>query len=216
MNKFNSTNHSIERVSDRNGSSVIFPVLPKSIAQFKYLRCLDISGTKQTNLPKEICELHCLEELYLRNCSLEALPEDFGKLIKLKSLDISNDFLEFSPSFQRLKSLVNLKMAWNEQLVLFPVLPESFIALNARGCSKLQAISLESDMKFLKTMDLSHCENLTALSTLIRCKSLRDIKLHECKQLDKLDPLPECLSSVRIYKWSKLQNILINIKFDER
>ncbi|XP_057829691.2 disease resistance protein Roq1 isoform X3 [Cryptomeria japonica] len=212
LNDNNAQMAGIECGSDHNGSSLLSPVLPESIAQPKSLRYIDMSGTKQTFLPNEICELHCLEELYLSRCSLEALPETFGNLIRLKFLDVSNNFLsEFPSSFRRLVSLVNLEMAQNEQLVVFPTLPENLTALNARGCSKLQSISVENDMKRLKTMDLSHCKSLTALSTLLGCTSLRYLRLDGCKELDKLDPLPECLVSLSVSGCTKLQNVFFNV-----
>ncbi|GLJ27492.1 hypothetical protein SUGI_0539400 [Cryptomeria japonica] len=126
--------------------------------------------------------------------------------IQLRRLDVSNNLLsEFPSSFQRLGSLVNLKMAKNEQLVEFPALPEGLITLNAKRCSKLQVIYFKNRMKSLKTMDLSQCEYLIQLGPLQWWESLRYLNLDGCKRLVRLDPLPRTVTCLCISSCLQLQ-----------
>ncbi|GLJ17610.1 hypothetical protein SUGI_0306640 [Cryptomeria japonica] len=195
-----------ESDSDSNGSSLFSTVLPKSIAQLKLLRYLDLSRTKQSCLPKEFGELLYLEELYLFSCCLEALPQTFGNLVNLNTLDISNNLLSKIPSsFKYLKSLAYLKAARNSELVELLCLPRGIINLNVKQCLKLEKFSIMSSMPKLDALDLSHCHSLAQISSLDLAESLKRLKLDGCKKLVDLTDLPEGLICLDISGCSQLQ-----------
>lgn len=71
--------------------------LPSSIGNLIYLRYLNLSGTNIVRLPSETCNLYNLQTLLLSYCwDLAELPEDMGKLVNLRNLDVSKSKLRES------------------------------------------------------------------------------------------------------------------------
>ena len=77
----------------QNITSVPREVLTKPL--ILNLRVLELSYNGLQSLPREICYLVCLEELYLGKNDLKTLPRDFDKLSTLKKLSlVHNGFQE--------------------------------------------------------------------------------------------------------------------------
>ncbi|XP_062113804.1 putative disease resistance protein At3g14460 [Humulus lupulus] len=83
--------------------------LADSISDLKYLRYLDLSGTKIVMLPESVTVLYNLQTLKLDNCYLlETLPKDMHHLINLRHLIISKTRLVEMPS--QISKLTKLQM----------------------------------------------------------------------------------------------------------
>ncbi|XP_062113515.1 putative disease resistance protein At3g14460 isoform X2 [Humulus lupulus] len=83
--------------------------LADSIGDLKYLRYLDLSGTKIVMLPESVTTLYNLQTLKLEYCDrLETLPKDMHHLINLRHLIISKAGLVEMPS--QISKLTKLQM----------------------------------------------------------------------------------------------------------
>ncbi|XP_020185733.3 putative disease resistance RPP13-like protein 1 [Aegilops tauschii subsp. strangulata] len=62
--------------------------LPDNIGNWKHLRYLEINKARPLKkIPSTFCWLYHLQILYAKNCRLECLPDDFGKLISLQKFE---------------------------------------------------------------------------------------------------------------------------------
>eukprot|EP00253_Pinus_taeda_P016173 PITA_16173 len=119
---------------------------PKSLMQLKNLVEIDISHAAFKTLPEELCDVHSLEHLVLRNCTeMISLPDSLGNLANLQKIDLRN-----ASSLQMLPSSFG-NLAGLQYLFL-------------RGCSNL-TISNEAfgNTSTLKQLDLEGCSNVREL-----------------------------------------------------
>ncbi|KAI3859926.1 hypothetical protein MKX03_006989, partial [Papaver bracteatum] len=75
------------------------------------LRYLNLSGSRFLRLPDTVCNLELLETLILNDCEeLNMIPQQIGKLIKLRHLDLENtpNLQHFPEGFGRLTALRTL------------------------------------------------------------------------------------------------------------
>eukprot|EP00253_Pinus_taeda_P036292 PITA_36292 len=119
---------------------------PKSIMQVKNLVEIDIRHAAFKTLPEELCDVHSLEHLVLRNCTeMISLPDSLRNLANLQKIDLTNaSSLQMLPtSFGNLAGLQYLFL---------------------RGCSNL-TISNEAfgNISTLKQLDLKGCSNVREL-----------------------------------------------------
>ncbi|KAF8662617.1 hypothetical protein HU200_056218 [Digitaria exilis] len=88
------------------------------------LHYLDLSGSRLTTLPsKFFCEMSCLEELILGNCShLETLPPSLARLSNLLILHVEGTQISYFPegAFEAMQRLHTLKLIRNMLLVSLP------------------------------------------------------------------------------------------------
>ncbi|XP_034568930.1 uncharacterized protein [Setaria viridis] len=88
------------------------------------LHYLDLSGSRLTTLPSNFfCEMPCLEELILGNCShLETLPPSLAKLSNLLILHVEGTQISYFPegAFEAMQRLHTLKLISNTLLVSLP------------------------------------------------------------------------------------------------
>eukprot|EP00253_Pinus_taeda_P034782 PITA_34782 len=119
---------------------------PKSLMQVKNLVEIDIRHAAFKTLPEELCDVHSLEQLVLRNCTeMISLPDSLGNLANLQKIDLKN-----ASSLQMLPSSFG-NLAGLQYLFL-------------RGCSNL-TISNEAfgNISTLKKLDLKGCGNVWEL-----------------------------------------------------
>jgi Leucine-rich repeat (LRR) protein len=98
-----------EYVKNYRGYYKLFKFL-RSTHKFNYAttktKFLTISGIDIKSLPREICLLTNLQELYLHNNNLSVLPTELSRLTNLVRLDLDYNELESIPN--ELSSLTNL------------------------------------------------------------------------------------------------------------
>eukprot|EP01018_Ginkgo_biloba_P036708 Gb_16616 [translate_table: standard] len=176
-----------------------------------------LSNYETLRLPKEFGDLICLEELLINNLYLNELPESFGNLVNLKTLDIgcnpnikklpasftsgltSLECLNVSSCDIREEGLLNdiADLLALEVLDLssntFCTLPESFsktpklTTLSMRGCRELVELPTLSDG--LIHLDVRKCSQLQRISRMSHMKKLKDLNLSGCTRLTELPEL---------------------------
>ncbi|KAF2297189.1 hypothetical protein GH714_019118 [Hevea brasiliensis] len=143
---------------------------------------LDLRGCKMLNsLPNSICELKCLETLYLSGCSnIEKLSPLYG-LCSLRKLFLDGTALvEIPPDIVSLSSLALLYLNDTpmEELPSSIGCLSSLVILNLGRCKKLKSLPNSiCELKCLKTLRLSGCSNLEKLPPLYGLCSLRELFL---------------------------------------
>ncbi|KAK1581715.1 hypothetical protein Q3G72_008333 [Acer saccharum] len=142
-------------------SNNILSVLPSSIEELKLLCYLDLSRTEIEVLPNSICNLYNLQTLKLLGCHwFFKLPEDLGKLVNLRHLELDDIF-------------------WFKSSTLLPNLT-SLQNLHAFQVGRKSGYGIEElkNMAYLTgTLHISKLENAV---------NAGDAKLNEKKNLDKL------------------------------
>ncbi|KAI8897711.1 hypothetical protein BC833DRAFT_592610 [Globomyces pollinis-pini] len=167
-------------VLDLHGNSITF--LPTQLSSLLQLHSLNVAHNAITSLPNEICSLPLLE-LLLHNNQLSSLPDNFGQLSRITTLDLSNNSIStLPPSFHSLSSLLKLDLSHNNLSHL------SIQILN--GLQDLQSLSLSNNN--LKSLRSNSDEGTLTGSndTLTLPKlTLLDIKSN---QLTEWDIILEC------------------------
>ncbi|XP_062114736.1 putative disease resistance protein At3g14460 [Humulus lupulus] len=139
--------------------------LADSIGDLKYLRYLDLSGTKIVMLPESVTVLYNLQTLKLENCHLlETLPKDMHHLINLRHLIISSISLVEMPS--QISKLTNLQML------------TTFVVGKDSGAKIEELANLSSLCGELSLQKLENVANIT--------KASDQVNVLDKKQLEKL------------------------------
>nr|WP_281233153.1 leucine-rich repeat domain-containing protein [Flavobacterium gelatinilyticum] len=122
---------------DLNSTSNIVGAIPASFGNLKYLKTLSMSGYSYTKDFSTtdlgvFSELEALESLDLRDTKLKgAIPASWGKLKKLKTLNLSNNGITGLPAeFGQMESLVTVNLSENQIPVLIKEL-ENLTALRS-------------------------------------------------------------------------------------
>ncbi|CUI15958.1 hypothetical protein PNK_0321 [Candidatus Protochlamydia naegleriophila] len=137
-------------------------------------------------LPDAFCELINLTDLNLLGNRLEALPEDFGNVSKLKKLDLTSNRFRFLPnSICELSELKNLHLGYNR----LHSLPQNFGNL-----SKLEVLDLFNN-HFLSFPN-SVCE-LLELKTLNLGYNRLESLSEKIGELSKLEELNLCFNRIQ-------------------
>ncbi|XP_053573589.1 LOW QUALITY PROTEIN: leucine-rich repeat-containing protein 28 [Bombina bombina] len=131
-----------------------FPIELLKDEGLQYLERLYMKRNSLTTLPENLAQkLPNLVELYLHSNNIVFVPEEIGSLVKLQSLDLSDNALEIlCPDIGRLKSLRHLRLT-NNRLKFLP--PEI------------------GKLKELQTLDLSTNHLVTLPEKLHLCQSLQ-------------------------------------------
>uniref|UniRef100_A0A251TPT3 Putative leucine-rich repeat domain, L domain-like protein n=1 Tax=Helianthus annuus TaxID=4232 RepID=A0A251TPT3_HELAN len=155
--------------------------LPSSIGNLHKLVNLSFSWCeKLKSLPGSICSLQHLRFLYLYTCGIEELPEDIGQLECLEELDLSDSEIKHLPdSICKLKHLKTLILCGCKVCKL----PENFgqidslNKLDLRFC-KIRDIPSSIFVTSTKTRDVP--------SSICKLKHLKYLHLSNCSELEKL------------------------------
>ncbi|CAH1421478.1 unnamed protein product [Lactuca virosa] len=169
-----------------------FLEVPKDLDQLECLQELTFRSTKATHLLDSICMLKHLKSLELMYCwLLEKLPEDLGRLECLEKLESSYTKIKYLPEsicmLKRLKSLKLNSCWWLEKL------PED---LGLLECLE------ELDLSFTKIKHLP--------DGICMLKHLKYLKLYDCSPLEKLPHnfgQLECLENLTLSKCKCIQDI---------
>ncbi|KAJ0794926.1 putative TIR domain, P-loop containing nucleoside triphosphate hydrolase [Helianthus annuus] len=150
--------------------------LPEDIGQLECLEELDLRRSKIKHLPDSICKLKHLKNLILDR--LEKLPENLGDLESLNALTVpSTKIRDVPPSICKLKHL--------NYLYLF-------------GCSELEKLPENlGDLESLKTLDLTSTKIRDIPPSICKLKHLKYLDLSYCSELEKL---PENLGDLESLK----------------
>ncbi|KAL0699248.1 hypothetical protein Bca4012_055370 [Brassica carinata] len=83
-----------------------------------------------------------LSDLYLANCNIKKLPNNFSSLCSLRCLCLSrNNFETLPESIEKLYSLLLLDLKHCRRLNSLPVLPSNLQCLDAHGCVSLKTVA---------------------------------------------------------------------------
>uniref|UniRef100_A0A251UVE8 Putative leucine-rich repeat domain, L domain-like protein n=1 Tax=Helianthus annuus TaxID=4232 RepID=A0A251UVE8_HELAN len=189
--------------------------LPGSICSLHYLRVLSLADCGIEELPEDIGQLECLEELDLRRSKIKHLPDSICKLKYLKALILRscNIIRDIPPSICKLKHLKKLYLSNCSGLEKLPENLgdlESLITLELRStkirdvpssicklkhlkylllsnCSGLEKLPENlGDLESLKTLDLSSTKIRDVPSSICKLKHLHYLGLSNCSGLEKL------------------------------
>ncbi|CAN6913204.1 unnamed protein product [Brassica oleracea] len=84
----------------------------------------------------------CLWDLYLTNCNIYKLPDNFSSLRSLRCLCLSRNNIETLPeSIEKLYSLLLLDLKHCRKLNTLPVLPPNLQYVDAHGCVSLEKVA---------------------------------------------------------------------------
>ncbi|XP_062869124.1 leucine-rich repeat-containing protein 28 [Trichomycterus rosablanca] len=167
----------------------IFPVELLKDEGLQFLERLYMKRNSLTTLPENLAQkLPNLLELYLHSNNIAIIPQAIGNLVKLQSLDLSDNALQvICPEIGRLRSLRHLRLA-NNQLKFLP---------QELGDLKELEI-LDVSMNLLRTLPerLHKCASLQCLTAdrnLLHCLPRQLCQLPE---LNELSLAANCLRSL--------------------
>ncbi len=155
LNDIESTYNKSEIYYNCNNDLHLFP---QEALKIKKIKVLKLWKNKISEIPSEISELECLEEIHLTGNRLSSLPEEFSKFKNLKILNLGhNRFTEIPMVIFKLEKL--------EELYLFN--------------NKIRSIPSEiSNLKRLKILDLERNE-ISEIPTSAENLNLTKINLNE-------------------------------------
>ncbi|KAL1195092.1 Disease resistance protein RPP2B [Cardamine amara subsp. amara] len=108
----------------------IFSFGGSKVQDFKGLELLPFSGCSR------------LSDMYLTDCNLYKLPDNFSCLSSLQSLCLSRNNIENLPgSIKKLNHLKSLYLKHCQKLISLPVLPSNLQYLDAHGCISLETVA---------------------------------------------------------------------------
>jgi Leucine-rich repeat (LRR) protein len=140
--------------------------LPSDFDKLSCLRHLRLADVNLTALSDLFAELPVLEFLLLRNLMLEQLPQSFGNLSSLATLEIweCNKLASLPESFGNLSSLATLQI---------------------RKCNKLASLpEAFGNLSSLATLEIWDCKELASLpESLGNLSSLATLKILGCDKL---------------------------------
>ncbi|XP_021979451.1 disease resistance protein RPV1 [Helianthus annuus] len=154
--------------------------LPEDIGQLECLEELDLTYSKIKHLPDSICKLKHLKTLILQRCKVCKLPENFGQIDSLNRRDLRSTKKRDVPS--SICKLKHLKY------------------LNLSNCSGLEKLPENlGDLESLNTLDLTSTKIRDVPSSICKLKHLNYLNLSYCSGLQKL---PENLGDLESVKAS--------------
>ena len=209
--------------------------LPSSIEYATGLVLLSLTNCKELKgLLSGICNLVSLETLLLSDCSkLESLPQNFGKLKRLRKLHAARTPLRGLPdSFVDLRSslqvvsfagckgsptstswLLPWKMSYSIDFLLSPLPALRFLEyLNLSDCNIEDGMLLNnlSLLSSLKKLNLSGNSFVWLPSSFSQLSQLKALKLLNCRKLQALPKLPSTIELINAHNCISLGEISIS------
>ncbi len=169
--------------------------LPDNITDLRGLQELQVIDSPLHTLPLNIGDCSSLTSLSVSGGTYGKLPPSFIKLVKLKTLQITDSRasqdgkwrgLEVLPDFATLKSLVNVDISNHPRLAAAPDGLGGLYRLKElklSGCPRLTQLPDLKDLKRLRTLDLSGNTGLLKLPDIKGLTELRQIRLAGCEKL---------------------------------
>ncbi|XP_023730868.2 disease resistance protein RPV1 [Lactuca sativa] len=145
------------------------PEVPNDLDQLKCLEELTLYSTNIKCLPDSVCMLKCLKSLSLIDCQhLEELPENLGWLENLEELNVSSTILRHLPD--SICMLIHLKCLLLDSCKFVEKLPEDI-----------------GQLECLEELNLTKCASVGDIpNSICKMKCLRYLFLHFCSQVQKL------------------------------
>ena len=158
--------------------------LKASLPLFPNLRVLVVEDAQMKHFPEEICQLHFLEELSLKNNQIAFIPEQIKCLKQLKKLNLSGNQLK----------------KWPAQILEMPQL--QYLDLSNNGLTEIP--SRIKELSHLKELHLSDNQFIKTPLTIGRLSQLKyiDLSHNRIKRLPKA--IGKC-TALEICKLSKNQ-----------
>jgi Leucine-rich repeat (LRR) protein len=199
------------------GSTEISPFqLFKQLKDLSELQHLDISGCSIKDIVS-FAKLTNLQILDLSENNIKSIPEGFGALNRLHTLNLRNNIIVNYPDvLNKIKSLKNLDLSYNnfknlpeefgdlnqmEELTLpagIADFPQSFV--NLTNLRKLVAGNLPGNLKVYKKLETFYLNNgkMEELSdSLEELATLQNLVINNCRTLTKL---PEIIGNLKLLK----------------
>ncbi|CAH1429688.1 unnamed protein product [Lactuca virosa] len=168
------------------------PEVPKDIDQLKCLEELTLYSTHLICLPDSVCMLKHLKSLKIKDCRyLEELPENLGLLEHLEELSLSSTSIRRLPdSICMLKQLLSLKL---KSCLLLQELPNDLGQLDCLEKLNLLSTGIRSlpdsicMLKHLQFLNLESCQLLEKIPEDIgQLECLEELNLTECESLEDI------------------------------
>ncbi|KAM5561552.1 hypothetical protein ABKV19_022245 [Rosa sericea] len=191
--------------------------LPTDICKLKSLERLDLYGCSSfTNFPEIAEPMENLQYLNLSRTKIEELPSSVGKLVGLKTLDLSYcRSLELLPnSFYNLNLLESFSLSWCVKLKKLPLsfILCSLINLNLGGCKLLEEIpDCFTSFPELLVLDLSHSMIETIPPSIKQVSKLKYLSLYGCERLQSLPVLPFLLEELFAEGCKRLETVSVSV-----
>ena len=124
---------------------------------------IDLSYSDITDLPKELCQLDCVEELSLQENKLTNLPVEFGGMRKLIKVNFSgNQFKKIPPSLAEAKNLEELDLSGNQFKKKYQIWEDLKDLAQLKGLN-LSANSLSPPIEDLSSLSCLESLNLSSI-----------------------------------------------------
>lgn len=155
-----------------------FPVA--SLSKLQKLEQLHLERFPLKQIPEEILNLHCLQELILIDCQINHIPKKISELRQLKRLNLSNNTISELPN--ELFEVTDLEFAWfyNNQLKEIPKQIENLSKLTTVSFQKNQITCIPTqifNLTQLNSLWLGENQIKDISTDILKLKSLEYLRL---------------------------------------
>ena len=180
-----------------------WPEVKQAAEEHRYELVLNSSSVAERidkyGLDRNIFQLDFLNFLQISNTKLLSLPEELGKLLNLKTLDLHRNSIEKLPaSIGCLKELKNLDLSGNELQLLPAELGELTLLQTINvNCNKLTELPSVATLKNLSRLDVSHNQLIELPDGIYELEHLAEIDASN-NQIAAIDANVSKLTSLKV------------------